>query len=369
MIYLITGTPGSGKSLFTIEELSKETTRPVYYYKLRLTDEGKAALPNWSPITKEQLQEWQAFEDGAIFFVDEAHTIFPQRSASKAVPDYIEALAEHRHRGMDFYIIDQHPRDVDIFIRRRTYKHWHWINVFGYNSSSKLEWQGFEDGQPDDYHAKQKAGKSRRRFPKKVYNWYISSTIHTKKKTLPWQLVAIPVLLLMVGLLIWFGLSSLFSPTSKDSPAQAADPVANPASVPSSAPVLPPTPPAPASQNVLGDPRFYNTPPYLIEAVNVWLDGSWSYGSDSAGAHYIFELSDGSLLPLDSLGLIQTGARISVINSACIHAISWGSHRVFTRCKVRPDDDQLDSDSSQPAPFEKQELKTDRDNPITNALF
>lgn len=355
MIYFVSGTPGAGKTLFTIKLLSEEKVRPIYYYKIDLTDAGKLALPNWIPITKEELHNWQALPDGCIVLVDEAHTVFPQRTGKDKVPAYIEDLAEHRHRGMDFYIVDQHPKDLDVFIRRRTYQHWHYMNVFGMDSSTKLAWQGFQDDQPDDYHAKQRAETTRHSFPKEVYAWYHSAEVHTKKKRVPWQLYAIPLLLLSVVGTIYAAYAVFMKPAPPD-PVPASHPAAQPsrsagvvgaapgavavASVATVNPVsglpldaegLPVFTTPPRARALYRDFRNAAVPDYLWNVKAVYLLSTWDVFGER-GASYQLALDDGSTMVVKNDFFVATGGEISVLDKKCLHRISYPSFDFFTRC-------------------------------------
>lgn len=344
MIYLVTGTPGAGKTLFTILMLSEVRDRPIYYYKIKLKPAGVAALPNWTEISKEDLEHWSQYPDGSIFLVDEAHTVFPQRGTTAKLPQFIEDLAEHRHRGMDFYVIDQHPKDVDIFIRRRTYQHWHWVNVFGMDSSTKMAWQGYTDEQPDDYHAKKKAEKSRHKFPKQVYDWYESASVHTKKKRIPWQIYAIPVLLLVAGLLAWYAFHVLMKEPEPElqpvQPSSPAEPVKQQPQTAQPVAIADQSEDAPRKRPRYKDFRNNLIPPYVFKAAMVYLDGAFdAWGR--VGAEYTLVLDDGQELPVDNRFFLASGASIRVLEPKCTHQITYQSFDLFTQCRPRPADEQL----------------------------
>lgn len=114
MLYLSSGANGAGKTLFTLKDvrdLQVKTGRPVAHNgRFELVAEF-----GWKQI---DAKEWQQEPDGTIFLFDECHNDFPVRGTGSAVPDYVKMLAEHRRRGFDFFLITQHPMNVDAFVRR-----------------------------------------------------------------------------------------------------------------------------------------------------------------------------------------------------------------------------------------------------------
>lgn len=202
MLYLITGANGAGKTLNALKwvrERQLKENRPVFHNG-RFEPVAGGELASWQAI---DIKDWQAQPDGAIFFVDECHNDFPVRPATSAPPDYVKALAEHRRRGFDFYLITQHPQNIDSFVRRLIGTpgwHRHLKRVFGADVVSVLEWASVNPNC-------EKAGSgasaevSTVRFPTEVFSWYKSASLHTAKKRVPkavWLLgacaVAVPVL-------------------------------------------------------------------------------------------------------------------------------------------------------------------------------
>lgn len=363
MIYFISGTPGAGKTLFTIQLLSKEKVRPVYYYKINLTPAGKDALPNWLSLDAEGVKNWGDLPDGSIVLIDEAHTIMGQRSAKDKVPKWIEDLAEHRHRGMDFYIVDQHPKDLDVFVRRRVYQHWHYFNVFGMDSSTKHTWQGYEDDQPNDYHAKQRAETSRHKFPKEVFAWYESASVHTKKKRIPWQLFAIPALFGFVGLIGWGAYDMLVAPKLDTQVAETPSPV--PSSFPS-APVVGASvvqsvgssalQPSPRRRVLYQNLKNAAIPDYVFTAESLYLTGTYEVGKYK-GSEYELVLAGGEVMPVDDKFFKSIGALIMPFDDKCFHRISFPDFDLFTKCRPRVDSpdnsqagDSVDSGTVSPSP-------------------
>lgn len=186
MLHLITGANGTGKTLFTLKwvmERAKKEGRPVVHNGRFKVKEG-GPLSDWKQIN---FKDWQDEPDGTIFLIDEAHNDIPTRGTGTP-PDAIKMLAEHRRRGFDFYLITQHPANIDSFVRRLIGSpgwHRHLKRIWGQEAVSVLEWDtvNLNCEKPDSSRASGSA--STARFPKEVYDWYESATLHTGKKKIP----------------------------------------------------------------------------------------------------------------------------------------------------------------------------------------
>ncbi|CAM3596433.1 Zona occludens toxin [Paracidovorax anthurii] len=206
-LYLSTGANGAGKTLFTlldVRALQLETSRPVFFSgftaKQPLFDFG------WQEFAPEL---WQDCPDGSILIIDECHLKLPLRGAGKP-PEWIEMIpVTHRKRGMDIYFITQHPMNMDAFIRRVIASpgwHRHFKASFMGDSSNELRWTSVND-QPQ----KPGSGKSgeikSRPFPKEVYAWYESASLHTAKKGIPakvwWAVGALLAAIASVIAVVW----------------------------------------------------------------------------------------------------------------------------------------------------------------------
>lgn len=220
MLYLITGGNGAGKTLNALKwakELADKSSRPVCHNgRFELVDGGP--LSNWKKI---DFKDWQAEPDGTIFFVDECHNDLPNRATGSTVPEYVRMLAEHRKRGFDFFLITQHPQNIDVFVRRLIASpgyHRHLKRIFGSDLVSVCEWSAVNP-QCERPGSSDSGSVTTVAFPKEVYTWYRSAMLHTGKTRIPkavWILLACAV---TVPVLAWVGWQSLFKP--KDSAAKA----------------------------------------------------------------------------------------------------------------------------------------------------
>lgn len=203
MLYLITGANGAGKTLNTLKwvrERSVKEGRPVCHNGRFEPVEG-GELESWKKI---DMKDWQDQPDGTIFLVDECHNDFPLRAPSSTPPDYVRMLAEHRRRGFDFYLVTQHPQNIDSFVRRLIGSpgwHRHLKRTFGADLVSVLEWNAVNPNCEKDGSGKS-GTVTMQAFPKEVYTWYRSASLHTGKKRIPkavWALAACAVLVPVLG--------------------------------------------------------------------------------------------------------------------------------------------------------------------------
>lgn len=186
MIYLITATPGSGKTLFTLhwlKEKSERENRQVYYSGIPLSDEGKKLL-GW--IELEDPEKWYELPAEAIIVIDECQRIFPVRRSGGVVPKHVSMFETHRHLGIDVVLITQHPSLMDAHIRKLVGTHRHLVRQFGAQRSTLLTWQEGCQENPNSRSAT-KACLDNKVFvyPKEVYGWYKSAEAHTHKFQMP----------------------------------------------------------------------------------------------------------------------------------------------------------------------------------------
>lgn len=217
MIYFTTGGNGAGKTLFTLADVRAQQlkeNRPVYYH-------GFEALQpiidfGWLPFEPEK---WQDLPDGSICIFDECQNEFPAKVDGK-LPDYINAVAQFRRkRGFDFWMIAPHPSLVNLNIRRLIESpswHRHMKRTMGADMVSELRFN-FANSNCEKPSAGAAGTVSMRSYPKEVYTWYKSASLHTGKKTIPKQVYVLAVAALLIPLLFYYGYSSV---TKKAKPAQ-----------------------------------------------------------------------------------------------------------------------------------------------------
>ncbi|OJU91337.1 MAG: hypothetical protein BGO13_10930 [Burkholderiales bacterium 66-5] len=217
MIYLTTGANGSGKTLLTLKDVREQQlkeNRPVYYHGFDMNPETAAEF-GWKEFDP---KKWQDLPDGSICIMDECQNEFPLRRGGADVPDYVNAVAQHRRRrGFDFWMICPHPSLLDTFIRRLIDKpswHRHLKRAFGANVVSVITF-----GSPDMTCEKPGAGArgtvSMRPFPKEVYAWYNSAQLHTGKRKIPKALYMVVAGVVLVPTLLYFGVKTVYTNATK----------------------------------------------------------------------------------------------------------------------------------------------------------
>jgi len=148
---------------------------------------------HWTHI--EDVTKWHLLDGDSIFICDEAQEYFPVRVKEKA-PDYITAFERHRHSAFDVYLMTQQPSFIDVHARRLVGTHIHFYRPFNSKTTSRLEWSKVHN--PDDYHDKKVAQKSRVKNDARFYGIYRSAVSHNSKFKLPKILLVIPVAFLVV---------------------------------------------------------------------------------------------------------------------------------------------------------------------------
>lgn len=214
-IYLITGTPGAGKTLWTLWTVEQRRiadnkdfhdkwvaagsdpdvlpmVRDVYYFNINIKK-----LP-WIRLHKPE--DWLDAPVGSLFVFDECQEAFPPRANASTPPKYVAELAKARHGGYDLYFVTQHPTFVDPYIRKLAEEHNHLMRPWGAKKAVVHTWKGVKD-QCD----KSRAGSLTSSFshPKEVYSWYKSAEVHTHKFKLPTKVKMMLLLPLLIGACIY----------------------------------------------------------------------------------------------------------------------------------------------------------------------
>ena len=210
MIYLITGVPGSGKSLYTIKLILDwlKEGRVVY------ADIDGLNIPNVLPSPL----DWRETPEGAVVIYDECQKIFPSDGkAGVATDERMRAMETHRHSGHDLVFITQAPTFVHHHIRKLTGKHIHCYRAMGLKGCTLFKWDGVCDA-PNGYHERKLADTERWQYPKELFQYYKSATVHTHKFKMPNKIIFLCVFaLLIVGSALAFAMQSDLKTTIDDS--------------------------------------------------------------------------------------------------------------------------------------------------------
>lgn len=232
MIVLITGVPGSGKTLYAVSRLLQESFagRTVYVNNIKnlLLPHEVLSGDDDPPEPESDVLHW--FDGrvpvGSVIVIDEAQRVFRPRSATAPVPAHVSKLETHRHMGLDFVLITQHPQLIDANVRRLVGRHLHVRRAFGLRGALVYEW--------DHCHMSidnvRQAAKSIFRYKKKDFALYKSAEVHTKPTNkVPFIVKLFLLLLLLLPVVAYMAYQGMTlgsqkefaSPVDKDAPADA----------------------------------------------------------------------------------------------------------------------------------------------------
>lgn len=215
MIYLTTGGNGAGKTLITLKDVRDQQlkeNRPVYYHgftaKQQLIDWG------WQEFDP---KKWQDLPDGSICVMDECQNEFPAKVQGE-LPDYINAVAQFRRkRGFDFWMITPHPSMINVNIRRLIESpswHRHFKRTAGAAMVSELKFN-FAEIKCEQPGSGARGVVSMRAYPKEVYEWYESASMHTGKVRIPKQVWMLAACALLVPPMGYFAYAKLMHNVTK----------------------------------------------------------------------------------------------------------------------------------------------------------
>lgn len=190
-IQLITGKPGSYKSAYlmsmALDEIQKG--RLVYFCNFRGLQAEKYQLN-----VLDHFNEWASVPDGALVIIDEVQEFtrdVPTNAKTEELPQWMTLLEKHRHRGIDIFVVTQHPMFIHTHIRRLLEKHIHMQRVQGMPWSNKREWQQVCSDPENIDNASIKKGCTTTiyRPNKKVFDYYESTVVDTHKFKIPRKLL------------------------------------------------------------------------------------------------------------------------------------------------------------------------------------
>lgn len=231
MIYLITGVPGSGKTLYAVSTLVQKLAAEKIKGKdglevnrrvcidgipgLVMPHELMASRPEGDvyvvpsgggsrvaqPQTPEGNGLWNWFEwcrPGDVIVVDEVQRYWRPRGMGIKPPMEIAMLETHRHLGVDFVIITQNPMLIDQNVRRLVGRHQNIRRLLGMARAIIYDW----DGCAADVTRTKTATSTFWSYPKSAYKLYESSQLHTKQRQKIPLWLAVPVLAVVAGLFV-----------------------------------------------------------------------------------------------------------------------------------------------------------------------
>lgn len=225
MIYLITGVPGSGKTLYAVSTLvqkllaEKVPQKDGSMLERRLVVDGirDLVIPHEMMAERPELEAmplkgqtvenppgnglWNWYEwckPGDIICVDEVQRFWRPRGMGTKPPPEIQMLETHRHLGVDFVLITQNPMLIDQNVRRLVGRHQNIRRLLGMARAIIYDW----DSCAADVTRTKTATSSLWNYPKSAYKLYASSVLHLKQKQKIPLWLAVPVLAVAAGLFV-----------------------------------------------------------------------------------------------------------------------------------------------------------------------
>lgn len=212
MITFLSGTPGAGKTLYAITKLlqsvvgttiKQEVDGQMVEYPRTIYTNIRGLMIDHEMIDGSDtggLRNWHEWaKPGSVILFDEVQKVWPPRPNGSKVPSDIEHLETHRHMGVDFILISQHPTLCDGNLTKLAGRHLHVRRVGNMPFAIVYEW---------DHMSRQllyaKAfTKAPWKYDKKVFKLYKSADLHTKQpRKLPglvWFLLAGLVAMAVMG--------------------------------------------------------------------------------------------------------------------------------------------------------------------------
>lgn len=212
MLTLITGSPGAGKTAYAVSMLRQfveaNPGRPVFVMgipELQVPHELVPPLEQWtrqvaSVEDASIVQAEFAFPEGALVIIDEAQKVFRPRGVGSKVPGHVAAFETHRHHGLEFWLLTQHPGLIDANIRKLVRKHIHLRQHWA--GRGLLEWSEVAD--PNSQADRASAVRRPFKLPRSVFSLYRSASLHVKtRQRVPWAAWAFLVVVVLVAVLGW----------------------------------------------------------------------------------------------------------------------------------------------------------------------
>lgn len=182
MLYLITGSPGSGKTLSAIDwilKLKEENPGRLIY----AANIDGLNVPGVIHMEHADVGRWfEVCEKNSIIFVDEAQRYWRAQRSGEPAQSIIE-METHRHDGIDIVMMTQHPTFLHSNIRKLINVHVHLV-AYTKNSALRWEWRECHDDVQDN--ALRAGGEFKEwHYPARCFDSYTSATQHTKRAKRP----------------------------------------------------------------------------------------------------------------------------------------------------------------------------------------
>ncbi len=191
MITIITGVPGAGKTLYTIDKLVRPLLGQTVTYKDANGDEVTAPRTIYTNINgalfdhelidggdNQGLRDWHKWaKPGSVIVFDEFQKIWPPRANGSKIPEEVQTLDTHRHMGVDFILVTQNVMNTDRHIHALGGRHLHVRRMGNMKLAVVYEW----DHVSRSLQYGKAITKSPWRYDKRVFELYKSAEVHTKQ--------------------------------------------------------------------------------------------------------------------------------------------------------------------------------------------
>ncbi|MBD9368361.1 zonular occludens toxin domain-containing protein [Xanthomonas sp. XNM01] len=205
-ISLLTGLPGSGKSLRMTQRIVELVEKGEHVYTCNINGISVPGITPWEDPTK-----WRDLPAGAVLFVDEAQQYFRARRAGE-VPEYISAMETIRHSGVRLVLATQQPNYLDTHLRGLVGFHEHLLRQSGKNQTFIFRnHQVMDEVRMGLKRVKGLYDHEKWSLPEKYFKFYKSAELHTVKYRMPALLkkvlivgpLALMLFLGVFGMLFW----------------------------------------------------------------------------------------------------------------------------------------------------------------------
>jgi len=180
MLILITGTPGSGKTLYAVHRIVNDwlkQDRLVYADIDGLNIEGVEKSPD----------DWRETPEGSLIVYDEAQQrdIFKHGRGSLSQSEIVQKFEVHRHTGHDIVFITQSPKFLHNHILDLVGEHYHLHRPYGAALASIYFWRKAVRNPQSKSAQSFVENESLFKYRKDLYKYYKSATVHTHKLAIP----------------------------------------------------------------------------------------------------------------------------------------------------------------------------------------
>lgn len=208
MLNLITGTPGSGKTLFAVSKILEYVEE-----NKKLLEAGKEPRIIYADIdglnidgVEKAPDDWRTTPDGSIIFYDEIQQR-EEFKKSRFDNQIVDDLQVHRHTGHDIYGITQFPQLLHPNFRAVVGMHYHLHRGWGLSAATVFLWAYCVDNPNAPSNKKLAEHQFRFNYPKSIYKYYKSASQHTHKARIPKKMFLLIGVILILG---YFAFNMLF---------------------------------------------------------------------------------------------------------------------------------------------------------------